>query len=191
MSEQWIGNEVIMDMHTFLDVANQTLAKTHTLFEHLDNFDNLVGWAFEECDDEDVRNLILEVSAALIELKEKIQTDEVEDIALIAETKENILALEASVKQREFHVAKKLKKKVEGEAIQHDRATQQEIKDIHSCFINIMRIVKASGLLDRETTDKRLSSVIQNVYMLLGTYENIFRDLLHKEQELEKVFKQD
>ena len=54
-----------------------------------------------------------------------------------------------------------------------------------------MRIVKASGLLDRETTDKRLSSVIQNVYMLLGTYENIFRDLLHKEQELEKVFKQD
>ncbi len=191
MSEQWIGKEVIMDMHTFLDVAEQKAAKAHTLLEHLENWDNLFGWVDAEVEDQAVIDMASEVNGLLFMLRTGIESSEAEGLALMAETTANMHALDEAVKHRDYRAVRQLQGEVDQEEAQLERLTKEEIKAIHGCFVAIMRVVKASGLLDREITDKRLSTTVQSIYMMLGTYERIFRDLWHKERELEKVFKQD
>ena len=126
-----------------------------------------------------------------------IESGRLHDLRIIKEEEQILRQLEGDIKHKDWRAVKKgidLEKGVEKQVL---RLEKRELKELHSKFIDLMKLMKKSKLIssieedltaakEKEEYDKLEEYYFLQIYKFARAYERIFRHLWKKELILAK-----
>jgi len=176
--------EAVQDLRAFINTEAQVIEAEHDtdngLIGKLYSWDYIVQHLMEE---DAPHELIFEVGMVLIEIRDIVES---QNIQILKEETKLLDKLENDVAHRDWRAVKEDEKK-EAEII---RLRVEELRTLHSKFIEAMKLMKRSGKIDLEQNLKRPTKkkdyYLVELYKFLRAYERIFRHLWMKEKEIKK-----
>lgn len=197
------ASDIVVELfRDYINTENQLITKEHELEEKLYSWDYIIVHLNEIIPktQDNLHELNVLVSDKLLDIREYIESNEINGLKIVKEHKKNLSKLEKNVEHRKWALLKegldydnsKLKKFV--------KVKKHELKELHSKIIGLMKIMKKSKLIKAINEDLTIKKEKENfikkeeyyfiqIYKYLRAYERIFRHLWRKEKILAKKIK--
>jgi hypothetical protein len=187
MDYEELADMAIDNLREFIHTEKQLVHEEHELELKMGSLSYCIEH-LEERIPKEMDNLLQlnhDVMQKLIEINDEVQEGELQGLQII---KDKDHKLDESVKHRDWKAIKK-----EEDKIVH--LTKKELKELHSDFIDLMKLLKRSKLIkaieedltipkEKEKYEKLEEYYFLQIYKFARAYERIFRHLLKKEMIL-------
>lgn len=189
-----LADMAIEELRCFIDTESQSVEEEHDLHSKLLSWDYVILHLDERIPENMVhlRGLNDKISDKLTEIRDMIKSEELHELEIIKEEKQILTKLEKDVGHREWKAVRTdidQETKEEKEVL---RLKEEELKKLHSKFIDLMKIMKKSKLIKAIEEDlavgkekdqyKKLEEYYYvQIYKFIRAYEKIFRHLWDKE----------
>lgn len=197
-----LADLAIGELRAFLDTELQLVQKEHKLHPKLLSWDYVIGHLDERIPENmtHLHDLNRKIADKLIEIRNLIESGRLHDLRILKEEKQILSQLEENVKHREWKAVRKdidLETREEKQVLKLEKL---ELKDLHSKFINLMKLMKRSNLISTIEEDLTINKEKEKyvkveeyyflqIYKFVRAYERIFRHLWKKELILSRKVK--
>ncbi len=191
---QEFADIAVDELRSFIDTEQQSIEQEHALIDKLHTWTYVIEHLDERipANREDLHELSGRISEKLVEIRDLVESDMLKDLSIEKEEKLLLGKLREDVKHREWKAVKKDIKSDKRKQKKTLRLEKKELKQLHSLFIDLMKIMKRSKLI--KSLDKSLTSektiddykaqeeyYFIQIYKFARAYERIFRQLWEKE----------
>ena len=199
-----LADKAIAELREFVDTELQLVQEEHELHSKLMSWDYVIGHLDERipADMTDLHDLNRQIADKLIEIRDLIESGRLHDLRIIKEEEQILRQLGGDIKHKDWKAVKKgidLEKGVEKQVL---RLEKRELKELHSKFIDLMKLMKKSKLIssieedltaakEKEEYDKLEEYYFLQIYKFARAYERILRHLWRKEMFLSRKIKRD
>ena len=189
-----------ININEFIDLQKQFIRGDHDLECKLRSIEAMLFKFMEELEDENLFNLNDEVFEVIQELISMIESDRLKDIRFYNEELAILKHLNDDVESKDWRAVKHdTKYEIIGQK-KVLRLEREELKEMHSKFMDILKLMKRSKLLKHLNDDfedkTRAKKIIESyefyfnqIYKLANFYERIFRHMWRKERIIYKKMK--
>jgi len=184
----------VQETREFLSVEDQLIQTEHQLIDALYSWDNILGHIDERVSEAELVVLSSQISEKIVELREFIGGENKVRVRLTKEEQATEQKLEEAIRHKNWRLVKALEEVEIKEQEQAERLTKDEIKTIHSMFVEIMKLIKTSAQVNlsedstkpiaKEEWEKTEMHYFSEIYKFSRAYERIFRNLWGKERIL-------
>ncbi len=190
--QEW-ADSALENIRSFINHEQQFIKKEHSFANQVHALDQPFHYLFNEVfSDKKLQALINEVLDLLRDLKNWVDTSEINDVRLIKEEQNILQQMKVDKERKKWKVVKdevKSEEKAEEAVLNLEL---HEIRKIHDIFLEIMKLMKRSKLLalDEDMTKEKkdyankIDYYFNQIYKFIRTYERIFRHLWKKEKQL-------
>jgi hypothetical protein len=176
---------VIGSLHVDIHLKDQFVKREHDLVSKLASLVYVIDHITERIPKEmkNLHNLNSEIEDKIMDIKALVESDRLKDLKIEEEETEDI-------NNKNWRAVKK-----EGKGF--IKLKHGELKELHSKFIDLMKLMKrkklvkaieydAAGEKEKEKYEKLEEYYFLQIYRLMRAYEKIFRELWKKERGLTK-----
>jgi len=206
MNEEYEMEELadlaIEELRAFLDTELQLIQEEHELHSKLLSWDYVIGHLDERIPENTthLNDLNGKIAEKFIEIRDIIESGILYELRILKDEKQILSQLEEDVKHRGWKAVRNdIDLEIRGEK-QVLRLEKGELKDLHSKFIDLMKLMKRSNLIsaieedltvakEKEEYEKLEEYYFLQIYKFVRAYERIFRHLWEKELILSKKVK--
>lgn len=196
MEWEWHADEAVKELRKFIDTEAQFVQKEHELSAKLTSWDYVMIHLNERIPENMVHlhQLNKDVSDKLLEIREFVESEISTELKILQEEQQLLQNLTKETRHRDWKLVKKAIITKEEEAL---KLEEDELKELHTKFIELMKIMKRSKLIaaieedltvskEKEKYEKLEEYYFLQIYKFARAYERIFRDLWRKERRLKK-----
>lgn len=197
-----LADLAIEALRRFIDTEGQLVQEEHTLYSKLLSWDYIV-WHLDEripANMPHLHDLNGNIINKLIEIRDMVESGKLHELGIAREEKQILSHLEEDVKHREWKAVRKdidLETKEEKQVL---RLEKRELRELHSKFLDLMKLMKRSRLIsaieedltvakEKEKYEKVEEYYFLQIYKFARAYERIFRHLWEKELVLARKVK--
>ena len=190
-----LADDAVKELRGFLDTELQLVKEGHELSAKLQSWDNVIGHLDERLPAKavELHKLSGNITKKLLEIRNFVE-ENLQNLEVLNENKQTLELLEESVEHRDWKAVKTGME--DGQKIK--RLNIDELKELHSKLIDLMKITKRSNLikaLNDDLTDPKEKKEYEKLeeyyfvqlYKFARAYERIFRHLWRKERRLEGI----
>lgn len=197
-----LADMAIDDLRAFLDTESQLVQDEHELHSRLLSWDYVIGHLDERIPENKthLHELNGKIVDKLIEIRDLIESGKFHDLRIIKEENMILSKLKDNIKNREWKAVRRdidLETREEKQVL---RLEKPELKELHSKFIDLMKLMKRSKLIsaieedwniakEKEEYDKVEEYYFLQIYKFARAYEQVFKHLLEKELILSRKVK--
>ncbi len=197
-----LADEAIDDLRAFIHTEQQFIQEEHELHAKLLQWDYVIVHLAERIprELEHLHNFNDQISAKLIEIRDLIESGALSDLRIEKEEEQVLQSLGQEIAHREWRAVKS--ESIAGFEDQKRvlRLQQDELRLLHSKFIDLMKLMKRSRLIaavesdlteqkQKEDYKKVEEYYLVQIYNFVRAYERIFRHLLKKEMMIARKTK--
>lgn len=198
--EFWeFADMAVEELRSFIDTEEQLVKEEHKLIDKLYSWD----YVFQHLDemlaeDSGLHKLNYSLIEKLTDIREIIESGEIHDLAILQEEKSLLQHLEKDIEHRQWKAIKLDISEEETLEKKEIRLQKHELKQLHSMFIGIMRLIKSKltpalkhlAVPNEKQKFKRAEEYyLLQIYKFARAYERIFRHLWRKERILLRKLK--
>lgn len=192
-----MADMAIIELREFISTEQQLVQEGHSLMDKLNSWDYLFAHLDERIPEKSttLHALSGEIMQQLVSIRTFAEAELNAELTIIKEEEATLKKLEKGRAHREWQIVKSAISEEIKEEEKSVRLTKEEIKTLHSMFIDLMKIIKRSAaitLKDEHITqqkDKEEFAQIElhyyaEIYKFSRAYERILRQLWEKERAL-------
>jgi hypothetical protein len=197
-----LADAAVGELRNFIDEEKQLIRGEHDLISKLQSWDYIVAHLDERlpANMTNLHKLNEDVAKKLIEIRDLIESGTLSDLRILKEEEQILQQLPKDVEHRDWMAVRKNADSEAQEEEQAVRLEKRELKDLHSKFIELMKLMKRSKLIsaieedltipkEKEEYEKLEEHYFIQLYKFARAYERIFRHLWRKELILYKKTK--
>ena len=179
------ADDAVQEIEGFIDTESQFIKAEHRLLSSLLSIDYIFAHLDEIIPDEHpkLHEVMAEISNILAEIKNLIESDESRDLKFEQEEKKLLDIFEYDLQHKNWRAVRRIKDAEEKLEIDAVRLREEELKQFHSIFENIKKLISKINL---DEVDEKIRHYLKKLIKILRAYERIFWHLLRKEIILER-----
>lgn len=188
--EEKITNE-LSKLTEFIDIENEFINTEHELSQVLYPIKYfLESKAYRIAPEmEDLMELNDKLSSQLLKMDQIIETNALTDLKFVKNEEDKVNEIQEGIKVQNWKVIKQNISKEKGDEKHALKLEHTEIKLIHNCFKEILKIIKKSKFMNSEITNeaiKKEKEYFIQIQQFFEEYDKIFKQLYDKEKTLSK-----
>ncbi|MEK6984216.1 MAG: hypothetical protein AABX33_06600 [Nanoarchaeota archaeon] len=208
MNEEYEMEELadlaIEELREFIDTEKQLVQEEHEFLSKLQSCDYIIGHLDERIPDNMtyLHELNRNTAEKLVEIRELIESGTLNELRVLKEEEQILQQLRGNVEHRNWRAVRKNIDLQTREEEQIVRLEKRELRDLHSKFIDLMKLMKRSKLKsameenltikkEKDEYEKLEEYYFLQLYKFVRAYERIFRHLWRKDLVLSKKIRRD
>jgi hypothetical protein len=194
----------IEELNEFLHVESCFVKEEHEFLSKLYSMEQIIIHLDERISEKliHLHDLNKRISEKFLEIRDLIESGELCELTILKEENHILSKIKEDMKHRDWRVVKKDIELETKDELKVLRLEEKEIKNLHSKFLDLMKIMKRRNLVsalnedlilqkDKEQYVKLEEYYFVQIYKFIGNYERIFRHLWGKELLLSRKIMDD
>jgi|SRR3989338_6250401 len=199
-----LADMAIRELREFIDTEKQLVQEEHELLSKLQSCDYIIGHLDERIPSSmtHLHELNRNIAEKLVEIRELIESGTLNELRVLKEEEQILQQLRGDIEHGNWRAVRKdidLETRDEEQIV---RLEKRELRDLHSKFIDLMKLMKRSKLIsaieedltvpkEKEEYEKLEEYYFLQLYKFARAYERIFRHLWRKNLILSKKIRND
>jgi len=193
-SSEELADHAIEVLRSSIETEKQIVTEEHELHEKLMSWEYIFNHLEKLCpEDSDLYKLNGEILDKIVEIRDFIETETLQDLRIEKEEEDLLEKLEEDVRHRAWRAVKRDIRREKAEEKKAIRLHRDELRAIHIKFLELLILIRKKvrpALKDlttenkKEDFEKREEYYFLQIYKFISAYERIFRHLLKKERIL-------
>ena len=192
-----LADMAIAELSSFISTESQFVEEEHELSSKLMSWDYVIGHLDERIPSEmdTLHEFNRKIAEKLLEIRELSESGRFRDLRILEEDREILQKLAVDVRHRNWKAVTADVASERQEEVKSLRLKKRELKELHSKFLELMKLMKTSRLIEaieeslatakeKEEFEKLEEYYFLQIYKFARAYERIFRDLWRKEKML-------
>ena len=197
MESEEMADFAVHELREFIETESQFVQEEHDLHTKLLSWDYIIIHLTESIPQEmtHVHALNDAIAEKLMEIREVVESGRLQDLKIIQEEAQTLGSIETRARNKDWRAVKSSI----AEGIEEENAVlrleEQELKDLHDMFLELMKLMKRSSLVsaidadltinqEKEKYIKQEEYYFLALYKFVRAYESVLRNLWRKERAL-------